>query len=86
MFKSVNLVLKAINGLTLKKKRNRNVVVVEEEGNKKGAYVKKTSLRMTSFKFLRGLRRPVPIVTRRERTQAYAATSIWREFMKMFIL
>lgn len=42
------------------------MVVVEEEGNKKGAYVKKTSLRMTSFKFLRGLRRPVPIVTRRD--------------------
>ena len=59
MFKSLNLLLKAINRLTLKKK-NRNVVVVEEEGNKKGAYVKTTSLRMTSFKFLRGRRRPVP--------------------------
>ena len=63
MFKSLNLVLKAINRprLTLKKKkRNRNVVVVEEEGNKKEAYGKTTSLRMTSFKFLRGRRRPVP--------------------------
>ena len=60
MFKSLNLLLKAIYRLTLKKKRNRNVVVVEEEGNKKGAYVKTTSLRMTSFKCLRGHRRPVP--------------------------
>ena len=61
MFKSLNLLLKAIYRLTLKKKRNRNVVVVvEEEGNKKGAYVKTTSLRMTSFKCLRGRRRPVP--------------------------
>ena len=59
MFKSLNLLLKAINRLSLKKK-NRNVVVVEEEGNKKEAYVKTTSLRMTSFKFLRGRRRPVP--------------------------
>ena len=59
MFKSMNLLLKAINRLSLEKK-NRNVVVVEEEGNKKEAYVRTTSLRMTSFKFLRGRRRPVP--------------------------
>ena len=59
MFKSLNLLLKAINRLSLEKK-NRNVVVVEEEGNKKEAYVRTTSLRMTSFKFLRGRRRPVP--------------------------
>ena len=55
----MNLLLKAINRLSLEKK-NRNVVVVEEEGNKKEAYVRTTSLRMTSFKFLRGRRRPVP--------------------------
>ena len=59
MFKSLNLLLKAINRASLEKK-NRNVVVVEEEGNKKEAYVRTTSLRMTSFKFLRGRRRPVP--------------------------
>ena len=63
------------------------MVVVKEEGNKKEAYGKTKSLRMTSFKFLRGRRRhcsqssPVVILT-----QAGAGTSIWREFIKMFTL